>query len=415
MNRNHKRIKACLITLILIGSISVLVAPLSGGPNRMEQYKYYEYESSHFQFRSEIVEHSGVTAASVTVNEIYTQGDIEIQNTNIYDLNTRQIIYPEWRDYYAWTWINEDDTYGGTVYAADKELYLFDTTPDFYVFNYSEASGSNGLVYYDIDTLMLVKTEDNIVIENDTIENNLMFSTEGYDYTIGGHFEDPVNISQSVNMTQEELISHYEHSSSQIFFPPYYTASGDKYTWKQFISQVGADWEAYASGYIWGYGETFAGPIIGRAIAQSWSWIRGPGGIGRFSPNSNGNYKITLNFIIDGVAETSISLPSWLGSGRAHGDIDLTGILYEYGTGYIVKEKTKVLYEARAPPILWNYQSWDEEVHQISFNGNLYSNKWYFFEGELYQEHRAGALFFAVAGTESSMEAFLVLVAVTKL
>ncbi|MFH1100741.1 MAG: hypothetical protein V1726_01730 [Methanobacteriota archaeon] len=316
-------------------------------------------------------------------------------------------------NYYLWIWINEADLNSGFIHAGNKTLTLIDTTPDFYVLAYFDPSGSEGTLYYSINSNILQMTYDTIIIDGESIYSSTVLIATG------------TGESNVPAQNQECYIKQYitnpagQPLRGTTYQPPYYSKGGDKYSRAEWKCTASASWDAnHITGRQYNYVEIDSGPHkpglppLGRGIAQAWAWVRGPNG-GSFSCSQSGTYRIEMSVRLNGATQVSIVNAAWMGSGYASGKNILTGYLYDSGTGYLAGSLERTLFSGSAVPSNW--RTWNNEMTTISFNVNLYSGHSYYFKTQLYAEFRAGHVLFGAGYALTGLEAKLLSVTITRL
>jgi hypothetical protein len=403
----------CIITI----SILLLTNSVTGAifvNKQIEQdsaIKYFEYKNDFLKYKAKIIE---LTKTKITLQETYFYSDGEEFNSFItsYDINSRKSLNQDSNEYYLWIWIDLNDLTDGVVHAADKTLTLVETTPEYYIFTYSDQSGCKGELYYDRSSLILQQTNDIVFYNGEWTHSKTEFVSSGYEkYEIK-------TLDISLRYHEDNIIPPGSPTLST-YYPPYYSKGGDKYSKAEWKCTASASWDAsYITGRHYNYGEVNSGFHIpgpgawGRGITQSWAWVKGPSG-GKFSCSQSGTYKIDMSVRLNGASQVSIVNAGWLGSGSASGKNHLTGYLYDYDTGYTAGSLKKVLWEGSAVPS--NFRTWNNEMTTISFNVYLYTGHKYYFKTLLYDEFRAGHILFGAGYALTGLEAKLLSVKVTKL
>lgn len=415
---NKKNFKAVVILLSIV-TISTLLIPINAvgvlcqniSNQQYSTIKYFEYKNNFFNYRAEII---GLTDTTITLRENYYYPAEDKFNSYIasYDVNSRKMLNQNSNEYYLWIWIDLNDLADGIVHAADKNLTLVETTPDYYILTYNDQSGIEGTLYYERSSLILEQTNDIVIINGERTYSTTIFASSGFEQYETKTPEEDTNsfLDGTIPLGAPILASYY---------PPYYSSGGDKYSTAEYKCTASASWDAsYITGRHYNYGTVNSGPQVpgpgawGRGIAQSWAWVRGPN-IGKFICVSSGTYKIEMSIKLNGASQVSIVMAGWSGTGSASGKNVLTGYLYDYQTGYTAGSLTKTLWEGSAVPS--NFRTWTNEMTTISFNAVLYSGHFYYFKTLLYAEFRAGHFLFGAGFALTGLEAKLLSVKTTKL
>ena len=270
-------------------------------------------------------------------------------------------------EYYLWIWINKEDLSKPFIYAADKKLSLVETTPDYYVFSYSDESGK-GVFYYSRNSLTLVEAQDMILINGEQVS----ISTMLIDPNEKRVFDEDNTISYIDHDTNDDngyiagsQSGSLENTNTGFYPPPYFAHGGYKYAKAEFSCTANANWNANCYlGLHYNYGEVnsnmgvWPNLPIGRGITQSWAWVKGPYG-GNFTCTASGNYKVKMTFQLDGASQVSMVDAGWAGSGAASGKNILKCYLYDYETSYIAGSKIKTLFDVSVTPTM--FKVWDKE------------------------------------------------------
>jgi hypothetical protein len=390
-----------IITLFLVTTVPIKISATNSFDKTPGQY--FKYENDFFTYNATILEEKH-NIFTLQETYYYPDGDICTSYITNYDRYTRKIISPNFGEYFLWIWINEDDLLKPVIQCGDKSLTLIETTSNYYIFTYSESSGSYGTLYYDKDSLMLSRADDVITTNEVEKYSSITLSDTGYEQL------NSENIQNNVLNDLDDSNDGFYTLSTTTYSPPYYGSGGHKYHNSEFRCIATASWFSSIFSIHYNYGEVDSGPHIpglfplGRGIAQSWAWVIGPGG-GMYTCSQSGTYKVEMDFTLDGASQVSIVNAGWMGSGSASGKNTLTVDIRDYDTGYLAGSKTVTLFEESAMPTM--FKTWNNKHKTISLNVNFYSGHSYDFLTELYAEFRAGHVWlgagFALTGLEAQL------------
>lgn len=383
-----------LFTIALVITIPTMSVTGETQQNQGKTIKYYEYKNDLFTYRAEILSSN---TSTITLRETYynSTANIKVSFTNTYSLNDRKCLNPA-SDNYLWIWITPADLTKDSIQASDKTLTITETTPTYYILTYHDAAGNQGSLYYNRNTLILEKTIDHV---QDKCLSTQLIST-GLTTDEGTNTQNPVQAGQ-VSSPSPDI-----HTlGTTTYYPPYYSAYGDKYSYSEGPCNARASWSAsYTTGAQYNYCWVDSSGFLSRGIAQSWAWVTGPSG-GKFSCTKSGAYQIKMQVNLYGATYMFIINAGWAGTGYAAGKNILYGYLYDYDTGYIAGTTTNTLFDGSAVPT--NYRVWNNVPVTLTYNVNLFSGHRYYFKTLIYGEFRAGSIGIGGAHSETGLTATL--------
>ena len=287
---------------------------------------------------------------------------------------------------------------------------------DHYVWWYfpSESYGKRKNIHIGpIDVEKIVKNgEEKILLGSKSrllVDSNGLVIYGSYNY--GGHVWSThlIKIHKSLIIKKNMIsssVNKYSSSTYSTYSPPYWFGYEGTYKtgWGANNRYASYSFNKY-NGYMWEKAGSFS-IVGGSGRADAWAGIVGPQN-GKFSVSHTGTYKISFYFTVNGVAQTSCSLPWWGGAASASGLIKISSWVYEKSTGYLVGSKSHVLYNVQLDFPWVSHAQWNNYHLTITIENTLYAGHYYYFQCELYARHISAALGGADAGSNSNVNAYL--------